>query len=202
VVDELGTPGVAPDQPAVPAAVGVVEPKPSFLSTTAGKVVIGGIVVLVVLGALAAIAIVFVFGQGAEDATDAPVVTQETSATASGGDVETPTERPAAPLEDTFAFRNIFQPTIKVTLTPVEDDGTTDGTTVDVPENTLYLVGVSTVDGEPVAELIWNGETYFLSEGDTIAGTPWKVLSISGDTVVMLYGDTRVTLTVGQGISK
>ncbi len=63
---------------------------------------------------------------------------------------------------------------------------------------------VSTVDGEPVAELVWNGQTYTLSEGESIPNSPWKVLSIdtTNGTVVMLYGDSRVTLTVGQGISK
>ena len=38
--------------------------------------------------------------------------------------------------------------------------------------------------------------------GDPIADTPWKVVSIGDTSVVMLYGDTQVTLTTGQGLSK
>ena len=41
-----------------------------------------------------------------------------------------------------------------------------------------------------------------LSKGDTLLDTPWKVVDIGDDSVEMLYGDTEVTLTVGQGLSK
>jgi len=201
VVDNFGAPDSTPMQPI--EAEEAPRTKSGFLSTTLGKIVVGGAIFVVVLGALAAIAVIFIFGQSSDNLVKNPVIpAAETSGTASAEEAS-PTVRPEVPLEDTFAFRNIFQPTIKVTLSPVEGDGTSsDGSSVDVPADTLYLVSVTTVDGEPTAELIWNGQTYMLTEGESIEGTPWKVLSIDGDTVVMLYGDTRVTLTVGQGISK
>ena len=40
---------------------------------------------------------------------------------------------------------------------------------VDVPEDTLYLVSIQTVDGEKTATFIWNDSTYTLAEGDTFA---------------------------------
>ena len=50
--------------------------------------------------------------------------------------------------------------------------------------------------------LSWNGQTYTLAEGESIPNTPWQVLEINSSTVVMLYGDARITLSVGVGISK
>jgi hypothetical protein len=204
VVDNLGTPDMTP--PPTNPIVEVAEKRPGFLSTTMGKLVVGGIVIIVVLGAVAAISVLFFLGRATNDATDGGIVpVQQSGGTESASGDASATPRPEPSLQDTFAFRNIFQPTIKVTLTSTTDDadgGTGSGTSVDVPNDTLYLAGVSTEDGDLVAELIWNDQTYMLREGESIAGTPWQVLSISGDTVVMLFGDSRVTLTVGQGISK
>lgn len=208
MVDNLGSPD-SPSMAPVDAQPDLVEEKPAgFLSSTAGKLVVGGIAVIVVLGALAAIAFFFFIGRTSDEVE--PVVTTptvETSGTASANTSETAEPRPEQSPEDLFTARNVFEPTVKLTVASDSDSdgdggGTSDGGTPDVPADTLYLAGVSTVDGEPVAELIWNGETYSLGEGESIPGTPWKVLSISGDTVVMLYGDSRVTLTVGQGLSK
>jgi len=50
--------------------------------------------------------------------------------------------------------------------------------------------------------LLLNDQTYTLAAGEVISGTPWQVLSVSSTSVTMLYGDTQVTLTVGQGITK
>jgi len=205
VVDDFGTPGAVPPQPG-DVTLEVPEKKVGFLSSTVGKLVIGAIALVVVLGAVAAIGVIFFLGQSSDEVTQNPPAPQtETTGTVSS-QVESPTVRPEPSLQETFAFRNIFQPTIKVTLSPTDDNGTDgnggSGSSVDVPPDTLFLAGVTTVDGEQVAELVWNGQTYFLSEGESIPNSPWKVLSISGDTVVMLFGDSRVTLTVGQGISK
>lgn len=211
MVDNFGTPVDSPTQ-----TVETADSRPGFLGTTGGKLVAGSIVLLAVLGALAAIAYLFIFGRSSNVVVQPQVPVAQTTSTVDGAVEASPTVRPEPPLEDTFAFRNIFQPTIRVTLSADPDapggvagggtgaGGVTnpDGSSVDVPADTLYLATVSTVDGDRVAELVWNGQTYSLREGETISGTPWKVLSISGDTVVMLYGDTRVTLTVGQGITK
>ncbi|MHB1137196.1 MAG: hypothetical protein ACYC1X_10460, partial [Coriobacteriia bacterium] len=69
-------------------------------------------------------------------------------------------------------------------------------------QGVLYLDGVETVDGVMKAVLRYNGQTYTLGPGEGIPGTPWEVFSVSSTSVTMLYGDVRVTLAVGQGISK
>jgi hypothetical protein len=208
MVDSFNKPGSDPAEGGIAAVEATSKTgSASLLSTTTGKLMVGGIAVVAVLGALAAIFMIFVLNPASDDPNDVlvppvAVTTGTVSAEAS------PTRRPADDFEDTFAFRNPFQPTIKITLTPEVTadggDGTVDGgdSVVDVPEDTLFLSSVSTIDGVDVANLVWNGTTYSLSEGESIPDTPWQVLSISGGTVVMLYGDSRVTLTVGQGISK
>jgi hypothetical protein len=201
VVDNFGT----PDAPSAPPVNVAVEPEksPGFFSTTAGKLVIGGIAIVVVLIAIAVIGTFFFLGQSSKSGSGAVVVKTETTTGATGSTETSVAARPVPAPEDIFTFRNVFEPTVKVTVTSTSSGGS-DGGSVDVPDNTLYLASVSTVDGEPVAELVWNGQTYTLSEGESIPNSPWKVLSIdtTNGTVVMLYGDSRVTLTVGQGISK
>jgi cytoskeletal protein RodZ len=201
VVDNFGTPDAPSSQP-VEAAV-VPEKRPGFFSTTAGKLVIGAIAIVVVLIAIAVIGTFFLLGQSRESDSEAIVVETEAPSGTTGSAEASVAPRPVPAPEDIFTFRNVFEPTVKVTLTS-SSSGSSDGGSVDVPDNTLYLAGVSTVDGQPVAELVWNGQTYTLSEGESIPNSPWKVLSIdtTNGTVVMLYGDSRVTLTVGQGISK
>jgi|GEM_PF-5426330 len=75
--------------------------------------------------------------------------------------------------------------------------------TKSIPANTLILQNIGgTTDGKPVAILLWNGETYEVAEGETLAGTPWRIVKIHGPSVDMLYGDALVTISVGQGITK
>jgi hypothetical protein len=71
-----------------------------------------------------------------------------------------------------------------------------------VPADTLYLQSIQTTNGKRTATFIWNGATYTVGEGETLSGTPWKVVQIKENSAVMLYGDTEVTLTVAQGLSK
>jgi hypothetical protein len=209
MVDSLNTPQTEEPLSADTAATPSPGSASSFMSTTVGKLVVGGIALLLILGAVAVILFLFVFNDTPPE-TDLLVPT-ESASTSSTASVETsPEVRPPDDFADTFAFRNIFQPTVKVTVTPPPgssgdssgDSSGTDTADIDVPADTLFLVSTSTEDGVPVATFIWNDVTYVLEEGESIPDTPWQVLSISGDTVVMLYGDARVTLTVGQGLSK
>lgn len=179
-----------------------------FLSTTTGKLVVGGVALLIVVAAVGAILFLFVFQSGSDSSSLVPTGAPKPSAVASGtagaSEDTSPTERKVEPLTDTFSFRDIFVPTVKPavestsTTSSAGASGTVDPTAI--PENTLYLVSVQTVDGAEVATLIWNGTTYEVGEGDQLDGTPWQVLQINGSSVVMLYGDSQVTLTVGQAL--
>ncbi len=195
---------VTPNEPFGTEPVADIEPRrgvAGFLSTTIGKIVAGGLVVFVIVGILGAIGFFFFTSRLTEQIE--VVVTQTPPAATSTTETAAPQQRPSPKLENAFTFRNIFSPSVKpaVPASPTADTtGTAGG--VDVPPNTLYLQDVITVDGEEVAVLAWNGQTYQAGDGDRLGDTPWQVLSIDGDTVVMLYGDSRVTLTVGQAVGK
>lgn len=183
-----------------------------FFKTSTGRLVGGGLAFVLVLGALSAIAFVFFLQPG--DGGLEPLVTPAggvEAPTTTSADEEEAAARSTKPLSSTFVFRDIFVPTVKPTIestgTPsgsgtTTPSGESPGGSAGIPADTLYLESISTVDGTPVANLVWNGKTFQAAEGDQLEGTPWQVLEISSNSVVMLYGDTRVTLTVGQGISK
>lgn len=202
------------DPAAAPGALGASpEAKAGFLNTTTGKLVVGGVILLVVLGAVAAAVFYFLLGGGGNGAVDqsanlAPITSTKGSST--------PTEIPVNPaqssLASTFTFRNIFVPTVKKTYestaTAPGSTSTTDtgsGSTAEVPNvpsNTLFLQSIVSENGEPKARFIWNGQTYTVGENEQVGTSPWKVLKINADSALMLYGDSQVTLSVGQGVGK
>lgn len=197
--------------------------KTGFLSTTAGKVVVIAAAVfafLVVAGIVTFVVVTFVFvdavgdtaGQIANDVATAPSGSDSSEDATSAVAIE-PT---AVPLSSIFTFRDVFHPLIDPT--PAEDtsggtgttgttgstdgtDGTTDGTTFTGEPDTLYLQDIVVDSGVSRAVLFLNGEMYSLAEGEAISGTPWLVLNINSGSVTMLYGDSQVTLVVGQGVA-
>lgn len=191
--------------------------KTQFFATPTGRWVIIGVALVAVVG-IAAAALLFVINAGLFG-QDAPVVQQpvpigslaaSSSAVATSAPITNPASRP---LESSFTFRNIFAPTLKEPVTPTTTTGSSttssssessssSSESIDVPADTLYLVSIQTTDGEKTATFIWNNESFTAAEGGTLSGTPWQVLEINDESVVMLYGDTEVTLTVGQGLSK
>jgi hypothetical protein len=183
----------------------------SLLSSTRGKVilgVVGGIVVLVLLGVLSVFVVGFFVQSSGPSNGAVPAATSgagrgsATTSSTAGGDSQPITDPPEKPLESTFTFRNIFAPTMKM---PTAIPSTTTVTSVkpsDVPTDTLYLESIQTENGEKRATFIWNGSEYTLGNGEALAGTPWKVITVGEAEVEMLYGDTEVTLSVGQGLAK
>jgi hypothetical protein len=209
VDDYLTASATEPLEPAGPAKKGVA----GFASTKRGRLVLGGLALLTLVIVVGVALTVFAFptSDTATDPLAPPAGALAGNATVvPASDAETATAPSTEPLSNTFAFRDIFVPTIKPDVAPASTDtsGTTADTTGDgdtgntVPPNTLQLESVSTVDGEAVATFTWNGQEYTAGEGDQLGDSPWQVVSIEGDTVVMLYGDNRVSLTVGQGITK
>ena len=184
----------------------------SFLATTTGKIALGGLLLLVVVGVLAAIFLTFFNGAPGQSGGTSPGVTIKPSASVTETALA-PVEPEQASLRDSFTFRpNIFAPTVSLPAsspaaeTTVTAPGTNGqpGTPAGpiVPDNTLLLQSIQVVNGANQATLIWNGVTYAVGAGDELSGTPWEVLSISESSVVMLFGDNRITISLGQGITK
>ena len=194
------------DPSAAPVDPGADDAKQGFLNTSTGKLVVGGIALVLVLAAVGAAVFYFVFGGSVSGSVEVvnnptPSASQNSSAT-----TEAPVNPPERSLASTFTFRNIFAPTVKktyeVTATTTSESGTASETAVDVPADTLYLQAIISENGEPKAVFIWNDATYTVGEGEQVGTSPWKVLQINSDSVLMLYGDSQVTLSVGQGVGK
>lgn len=195
---------------AVPDGTAAVDPaaKQGFMSTTLGKVVvIGGaaVVLLSILGVVAFFLVTSLFIGGAEDAvTDLTqgIESQITSGTVSldSAQAAVATEPGDVPLSSIFTFRDVFDPLIKA---PAEETSTVGALDPDfVPEpDTLYLLDIVVENGVSLAVLLYNDALVSVPEGGIVAGTPWMVLTINSGSVTMLYGDSQVTLVVGQGVS-
>ena len=211
------------DPEPIPGSTPPAERPAGFLASTTGKLVVGGIAVLVVLGIIGAIVYIFLLNPSTPSTTTGnTVVVPQVGAkrVAQPGSVVPTQTEPIVdplgkPLESTFTFRNVFAPTLKEQLpTPVASAPTTSAgtastttssttpTTPKIPADTLFLQSIQTVNGHTTATFIWNGATYVLAEGDTIPNTPWKVISIGSNSVLMVFGDAEVTLTTGQGLTK
>jgi hypothetical protein len=122
---------------------------------------------------------------------------------------------------DVYAVRDPFEPLLKALPTATTSSSSTSSTSTSSgsksttstsggsssssskeDSSTLTLVSISTKDGVRVANLTLGGTEYALSAGQQVGDTPWQVLSVESDYVVMLYGDEQITLTPGQGVSK
>lgn len=186
-------------------------PKPGLsglLSSKNGRMIIAAVALVLVLAAAGAVVYIFVFSGDSSQVTPPPPGGRVTTSTAEAT-TTVPVMRKTKPLSSTFVFRDIFHPSVKATMEPTATGssattstgtGTGTGGTGTTTTEELVLRSVATQDGVELATFTLNGKTYVLAEGDQITGTPWEVVSISGQTVTMLYGDTRITLVVGEGV--
>jgi hypothetical protein len=116
--------------------------------------------------------------------------------------------------DDVFTPRDPFVPVVLPSAPPTStastDDGSSSGTSssssipsITSPDsNMLYYVMALGTNSGPLAALDYKGVVYELAPGGVIPNSPWKVLSIdsTSKTVTMLYGDERVTISLGEGI--
>ncbi len=208
MADDITTPAA---QPGAPGSTGPAA-KRGFFSTPRGRLVgiVGGIAVLaIILGIVAAVVISSLASRLPEVEVRVPDASQPGqggSAATSTAEVKQPA--PAVANDEVFTFRDIFEPLIKpasdTTASPTEE---TTGSAETTPggtyaENTLYLLAIRVEDGVPTGVFVWNGTQYELTAGGAIPSTPWQLLEVRTDAAVMLYGDERVVLYVGQGVQK
>jgi hypothetical protein len=197
--DEAQAPAPVPGPPKPKSPIVV------FLASSTGRLIVGGVLLFTVIVIAGAYLFISLLNQ-------TPPVTPVTGPSGASGDSSQTaleaTRPPELPMDDTFTFRNVFAPTVKppvkkTTTTSSSSSSSSDtSSSSDVPKNTLLLKSIVTSNGKKVAILYWNGTDYKCHAGDTVDSSPWKVLTIYSDSVLMLYGDSRVTLTVGQGFSK
>lgn len=197
----------------------VMPPAPSqrsgFLATDTGKVIVAAVAVFLLL-VVAGVAGFLYFMQVPDLIVDVP---EQPGTAVPGQNGEEPSEAAEPPAEialsDVFVFRNIFAPSVKAPAPPKDTTANTStggvtsttggsdtgGSTVG--DNTLLVQSIQTQDGELVATVVWNGKTYDLRKGDTIPGSPWKLVDITESVATFIYGDSSpIALPIGTSISK
>lgn len=173
---------------------------------------------LIALGALAIIAgvvvalVAFVFSSPANDSTAPSSPTASTTTNSSAATTSTAAKEPASAVanSEVFTFRDIFKPLLSKPASATASTAATLSTTSSATAaasgtstpGTLYLTDISSENGAYKGTFVLNGKTYTLGNGQRVGTSPWQVVSVSSASAVMLYGDTRVTVTVGQGITK
>ena len=188
-------------------------------SSKRGRLVVGALLFVFVVAAAAVLFLLFSQSSSAPSGSDvaaAPAapggeLAQATTPAPEAADV--PAEPAQVPLTEVFTFRDIFESLVTpasttgssgdagTTTTPGGDSGT-DGNGSGASANSILLQDITVENGEPTAVIVWEGQTYNAQEGDQIGDSPWQVLDIRESSVVMLYGDTQVVLSVGQQVSK
>ena len=202
--------------PAMAGAESVESTKAAVTSSSTGKIiaVIAGLGLLaIIVGVVAAVVLSTVGGRDADEfevQIDQAVSDTAGSEEAVDAGKVPETAAPAIEVEysEIFTFRDIFDPLIKpipeepVASTTSTSTASATDTATPYAQGVLYLDGIESVDGVMKAVLRYNGQTYTLAAGEGIPGTPWEVFSVSSSGVTMLYGDNKITLVTGQGITK
>jgi len=199
MVDDLTPQNAAPTGDPMPDP----DKKPGFFGTSAGRIVlIAGAVIgfLVIAGIAVAVVMTFFLGNAAEDLLTSGTTPGSSSSATTTADAE-PVEPDEVPLSDVFTFRDIFDPLLKPAAAEEASETSSETSeTADSEAGTLYLQNIIVEDGVSKAVLLYNSTVYTLPQGGVIPGTPWQVLSIGSTSVVMLYGDSQISLSVGQGV--
>lgn len=190
----------------------------SFLATPRGKLAAGGAVLALL--AIAGIAVaIFVFGGallsnpgGSDDGSTGRTPSVATTPVAPAAPAVNP---PQKPLSSSFTFRNVFAPTIMppsveistqpapvVVVAPVDTPTEPGVTPPPVVLTTLTLTDIITEGDAHKGVFTYGTLTQTAGNGEVIGDSPWKVLEVGSDSVLMLFGDTQVTISIGQGIAK
>ncbi|HHC07109.1 MAG TPA: hypothetical protein ENK55_00105 [Actinobacteria bacterium] len=96
-------------------------------------------------------------------------------------------------------FRPLITPDSPAGGIPPVGGGAGDGSFT--PGTSITLIDVRDVGGTLRATIVVNGVSYDVGEGETFAGS-YKVVELTEDSAVIMYGDTVFELEVGQQILK
>lgn len=190
------------EQSTTPSPSSAGGPK-GFLATSTGKLV-AIVVGLVVLGGLLAIVAVIVLGVlngGADVQADQliPVASNPSTSTPASGD----DTRPLAPVPDVdnsevFTPRDPFEPVmLPASATTPTTSSTASGT---ADPNTLTLNQIVEENGVRKGVFAVGADSYTAGAGERLGSTPWLVVSVAQYSTTMMFGDTQVGLTIGEGV--
>jgi hypothetical protein len=66
----------------------------------------------------------------------------------------------------------------------------------------LEVQDIFTENGVKYASIKYGATVYKVKEGDRVDESPYEVLTIGSDSVILLYGDQRVEVSIGESIVK
>jgi hypothetical protein len=187
---------VTPDVPAPEKAGGIR----GFFATTLGKIVIigGAIAVLLTIVTVVAVIVLGAIGvsmfQTAVEEIPGSIVTTQAAGSQTGTSVVAAV--PVIENSEVFTPRDPFQPVVvPASATAVEGAAASAQ-----DENTLTLLEIIEENGVRKAVLQLGATTYTLAAGEQLGSTPWQVVTVGTSSATMLYGDSQIVLTVGQGV--
>jgi len=200
VSDEMMS-GVEPTGPE-----GTVAPLPAAPVKSGGvsKIVLIIVGAVVLLGVLAAVAF-FALGFLGTSLLSSVGTTAQLNTTPGGAvassTVSANTSAAALPIpvvtdRDVFTPRNPFE-----VITPSVPETEAASSSSDA-SGTLILSDIVTENGVRKAVVRLNGTTYTLAAGATVGTSSWSIVEVNTSNIVALYGDVRVTISLGQGSSK
>lgn len=202
----------------------------NFASTNAGKAAIAGVAIAIAL-ALGAVGYFYLAGERGPAAASGnkSAGSAAQKAVAKGGE-STGTAEPMEPpvAVDSYSqeqFRDPFRPidesatasVLEALKVKIEDAMAERGRSGYVPnltagsggssgeslvQGTLKLESISESEGTRTATVTFGGKRYAVGVGDRIDGSSYQVVDIGADNITVLYGDDRLTLTIGESISK
>ncbi len=176
---------------------GILEKLKKFLSSPVGKlVVIGGSVFIIFIFFLILIFFILFRGPSPEMGVKVPKTTVLPEEKKEEKKEATVTVTPLNEGYEIFTIEGFKDP-----FKPLTSEESTEATTTgEVQVSSLLLKGIEIVEGEPEAEIFYNGELLTVQEGDQIGDTPYRVLSIGDDWVKLLYGDETYYLYLSGGV--
>lgn len=201
-----------------------------FIKTPLGKVVLVALILLVVLFVVAlAVGVFFVFGSLRSEpqavpkapvevrkSTESPKVTKEDTEEDQSTSGKTSEEDSAA--YEVYEYKDPFEPVIKeettstpsTPTTPSEEETSTPSAPAEQEEagegetgsKVLEVQDIFTENGVKYSSIKYGATVYKVKEGDRVDESPYEVLTIGSDSVVLLFGDSRVEVKVGESILK
>lgn len=106
---------------------------------------------------------------------------------------------------DLTNFRDPFKP-LAILASSTDNSGsqesTSTSTSISSAIESLSLVSITEQNGEKYATFNYKGTTYMVKEGERIADSEFQVIDIGEGSVTLLYGDSLLTLQVGDEIIK
>jgi hypothetical protein len=188
------------------APIGEVAPAPAAPIIKRGAVsrnallIVAGVIILAVT-----VGLIWYAMSLANNSPVAPITTVVLPPTpAGGGSTGSTTTAAPGPIvsidnRDVFTPRNPFTVILPIEIAVPESDTSdnSDNNTETADTTTLTLRDIVTVDGVRKAVVRLAGVTYTLAAGETVGSSQWSIVEVNTNNIVALYGDVRVTISLG-----